>query len=380
MKLSHIWVALRLELKRIFNDKRQVFILVLGPLLICLIFGLVYHSSPQGINLTVFVDHPGNSSSLESVETRQLIAEIDASETFTVSEVNSLSEAMHRLTVGVTRAVIVMEEGVTGLREIQVTVDVTDTMVQHTIESELPLIFDAHSRDLAVKYLSSAGVTSEQAAQVVKPLSVDIGTNESTHLKAFDLGAPGVIVWIVLGICLLMSATAITSERSRGTIERIFASPYKGSEIILSKMLAHSLFAIIVALIIILAVKLIFDVVLGNVLLAFIIAALTGVNAVIFGLLVSAATYTEMESVLAGTMGWFLTIFLMGFVWPLETMYPIFHYVGQLTPYFYSLHAMRRVNMIGWGFSQVWPDLVILIAFIAAQAVVAMVVLRREIK
>jgi ABC-type multidrug transport system permease subunit len=380
LKLSHLWVTLRLELKRLYNDKRQVLILILGPIIICLIFGSVYHSSPQGINVTVFVDHPGNSSSSESVETRQLIAEIDASGTFSVTEVNSLSDATHRMTAGVTRAVIVMEEGVTGLREIQVTVDVTDPMVQQTINMQLPLIFEAHSRDLAVKYLSNAGVPSEQAAQILTPLSTDIKTNEWTHLKPFDLGASGVMVLFFLGICLLMSATAITSERSKGTIERIFASPYKGSEIILSKMLAHGLFAVVVSVIIILTVKLIFDVVLANVFLVFIIAVLTGVNAVIFGLLVSAVTYTELESVLLGTLCWFMFILLMGFTWPLETMYPVFQYVGQVTPYFYSLHAMRHVNMVGWGFSLVWPDLVILFAFIVAQAFVAMVVLRREIK
>jgi ABC-2 type transport system permease protein len=177
-----------------------------------------------------------------------------------------------------------------------------------------------------------------------------------------------------------MATTAISGERSKGTIERIFASPYKGSEIILSKMLAYSVFAVVVALIVIVTVKLIFDVSLGNFFLVFIIAVLTGVNAVIFGLLVSAATYSEMESVLWGTSGWYVFIFLMGFVWPLETMHPIFHYLSPLTPYYWAVTAMNRVNMIGWGFSLAWPNLVIIFGFIVVQAFVAMVVLRREIK
>jgi ABC-2 type transport system permease protein len=380
LKLSHLWVTLRLELKRIFNDRRQVLILVLGPMLVCLCFGLVYHSNPQGINVTVFVDHPGNSSSVPSVETRQLIAEIDGSETFTVSEVNSLSDATHRMTAGVTRAVIVMEEGVTGLREIQVTVDVTDSMVQQTVNRALPLIFEAYSKNLTVKYLTSSGVSSEQAAQIVTPFTTDIRTNQWTDLKAFDLGAPGVMVWIVLGICLLMATTAITSERSQGTIERIFASPYKGSEIILSKMLAYSFFAVLVALIILVTVKLIFDVALGNIFLAFLIAVLTGVNAVIFGILVSASTYSERESVIVGSSYWYLFMFLMGFVWPIETMHPILNYVSQFTPYYWAVTTMNHVDMVGWGFSMAWPALVILSAFIVAQAFVAMLLLRREIK
>jgi len=380
LKLSHLWVTLRLELKRIFNNRRQVLILVLGPMLVCICFGLVYHSNPQGINVTVFVDHPGDPSSPVSVETRQLIAEIDKSETFTVSEVDSLSDATHRMTAGVTRAVIVMEERAIGLRRIQVTVDVTDSMVQQTIYRQLPLYFEAYSKNLTVEYLSSSGVSSEQAAQIVTPFTTDIRTNQWTDLKAFDLGAPGVMIWIVLGICLLMSTTAITSERSGGTIERIFASPYTGSEIILSKMLAYSFFAVVIALIIMVTVKLIFDVVFGNVFLVFIIAVLTGINAVIFGLLVSATTYSERESVIVGTSYWYLFMFLMGFVWPIETMHPILNYVSQLTPYYWAVTTMNHVNMTGWGFSLAWPAFVILFGYIVAQAFVAMVVLRREIK
>jgi ABC-2 type transport system permease protein len=380
LKLSHLWITVRLELKKIFNDRRQVIILVLGPMLVCICFGLVYHNNPEGINVTVFVDHPGNSSFAVSVGTRDLIAEIAKSGTFTVSEVDSLSAATNRLAAGATRAVLVMEEGVNGLREIQVTVDVTDSMVQQTIYRQLPLYFDAYSKNLTVNYLTSSGVSSEQAAQIVTPFTTDITTNERTDLKAFDLGAPGVMVWIVLGICLLMSTTAITSERSRGTIERIFASPYKGAEIILSKMLAYSFFAVVVALIILVTVKLIFDVALGNIFLVFLIAVLTGVNAVIFGLLVSASTYSERESVIVGTSYWYLFIFLMGFVWPIETMHPIFSYVCQLTPYYWAVTTMNHVNMVGWGYSLAWPTLVILFGFIVAQAFVAMVLLRREIK
>jgi ABC-2 type transport system permease protein len=145
-------------------------------------------------------------------------------------------------------------------------------------------------------------------------------------------------------------------------------------------MLAYSFFAVVVALIVIVTVKLIFDVALGNLFLVFIIATLTGVNAVIFGLLVSASTYSERESVIVGTSYWYLFIFLMGFVWPLETMHPIFHYISPLTPYYWAVTTMNHVNMIGWGFSLAWPALVILLGFIVVQAFVAMVVLRREIK
>lgn len=379
MRLSHLRITTLLELKRICNNRRQIAILILGPVIICLIFGSVYHTSPQEIDVAVFVDQL-RQSSVEHEQTQQIVADIDASDVFSVSQVFSLGDAMHRLTDGATRAVIVLEEGDTGVEAIRVTLDVTDRIIQETVLGQLPAILEARSRQIAAQFLSTGGMPTQRATQVVDPYDVDITTNEWQAIKSFDLGASGVIVLFVLGICLLMAATAITSERSSGTIERVFASPYKGSVIILSKMLAHSVFAIAVTAIIILTLKLAFDIVLGNFLLVFLIAALVGINAVTFGLLVSSITYSELESVLLGILCWFVFMIMMGFTWPLETMHPVFRYVGQMTPYLYGLHAIRNVNLTGWGFSQAWPDVVLLLGFVLAQATVATVLLRREIR
>jgi ABC-2 type transport system permease protein len=380
LRLSHVWIFTLVELKRILNDRRQILILILGPIVVCLVFGSVYHRSPQDIDVTVFVDQFERSSPFEHEETRQLIADIDRSQVFSVSEVYSMAHAMQRLSDGATRAVIALEEGTTGLQSINVTVDVTDRIIQDTIYGELPPILEAYSRQSAIQYLSTYGLSPEQAAQIAAPYSVEVATNESQDIKSFDLGASGVIVLFVLGISILMSSTAVTSERTRGTIERIFASPYKGTEITLSKILANSVFAIAVAIIIILTLKVVFDIVLGNVLLVLLIATLVGINAAVLGVLVSSVTYTELESVLGAISCWFLSLILMGFAWPLETMHPAFTYISKLIPYSYGVHAMRNVNLTSWGFSQAWIDLAVLLGFVVVQALAAMLVLRREIR
>lgn len=379
MKLSHLWVTTLMELKKIYNDKRRLLVLVLGPIIICLIYGAVSYQSPKDINVTVFIDKFNHLSSLEYEKTRQIVDDIDRSETFLVYEVYSLKDAVQRLNGGVTRATIIMEEGTNNLETIRVTVDVTDRIVQQAIMSELPSILAVHSRQSTIESLPG-GMSSQQSSQIVTPFSMALTTNENQTIKYFDFGASGVIVLFVLGISLLMAATAITSERSKGTIERIFASPYKDSEIIISKMLAYSLFAITVAVIIVLTLKLVFDIVLGNIFLMFFVTVLVGVNAVVLGLLVSAATYTELESILGAVSFWFLSLILMGFTWPLETMHHIFTYLSRLIPYSYGVHATRNINLAGWGLSQIWLDLVILSGFIVVQLLAVMLMLKREIR
>lgn len=380
MKLSHLWIMTLMELKRIRNDKRRLLILVIGAILPCLAFGFVANRSPQEISVAVFVDNFQQSSLFDRQETRQIIDEIDKSPVFSVSTVNSYRDAIQCLRNGNSRAIIVLQEGVTRLESIQVTTDATDLTVQETIRKELPPILEANSRRAAIMFLSEIGSSPQQAAQLVNPFSIDIKTNQVQEIQYMDLAAAPLIVLIIMGICLLAAVTGVTSERSKGTIERIFASPYRRTDIILSKMLALSLIAIIVSFVILLTLNLIFGIVLASQLLALIIVILVGINAVAFGLLVSAVTDTELESVAFGIMFYFLFMTLMGWIWPLETMHPIFRYIASMTPYMYAAHAIRHVNLVGWGLSQVWPDIAILCGFIMIQALGAAQILKREIR
>jgi ABC-2 type transport system permease protein len=369
-----------MELKKTYNDRRELVIVILGAMLLCLVFSLVAHQSPQGIDVAVFVDNFRRASSFEGAETRQIIADIDRSEVFIVYEAGSHEEAMQRLDNRNSRAVIVLFEGPAGIEEIKVTADTTDFTIQQVISKELPPILEKSNKNAAISLLTGAGLPAEEAAEYVIPLSYDIKTNEWKDLRYFDSYAAPLIILMVLGICLATAVTGVTSERSAGTIERIFASPYKGSEFILSKILAHSVLAIIVSVVIVFTLYLLFGVAIAHPFLALLIAILVAINAVITGLLISSVTYSELESVALGISCYLLFMILMGFTWPLDTMHPFYRFLSSLTPNLYGVHAIREVSLVGWGLDRVWTDLVILCGFIAAQVLLTILILRREIR
>lgn len=369
-----------MELKKIYNDKRELLILLFGAILICTLTGLVAHRKPQEINVTIFVDRLLQSSPFDNKETRQVIAAIDESAVFSVSNAYSLRDAMQDLIEGNSRAIIALRTGVTGVEAVQVTVDATDIIIQQAITNELRPILEASSKQATIELLPTVGLSPQQASRFISPISVDMKTNEWQEIKYFDLFASPLIIMIILGICLLITVTTVTSERSQGTMERIFASPYRKSEIILSRMLARSVLAITVSILIVLTLKLMFNVALGDLILALIITTLVGINGVIFGLLVSSITYSELESVAYGITSWLVFMIMMGFMWPLETMHPIFESIAHLTPYLYGVHAIRHVSLVGWGLRQVWLDVAILCGFIMVQALVTIQILRREIR
>jgi len=372
MRISNLSIMVLAELKKLWNNKRQLLLLTLGPIILCILLGFVAYDFPKEIDITVL------SSGGE--ETQQLIGEINKSKTFSVSETNSLKDAMESLDKGDTRAVIILSEREDSLESAKVIIDATDSTIRQITYLELRSIFQEHSRDISVELLTDQGIPPQQATQFISQFDLTFKTNAWKDLGFFDSFASAITVLIVLVIPLLGAVTAITSERSKGTIERIFASPFRRSEIIVSKLIAHSIFAIMVVILLIGTLKLVFDITLGNVGLILLITTLVGINAVIFGLLVSSLTYTEMESIFLGIAFMFLFMVLMGYMWPIETMHPVLKYVALLTPYIYGVDAIRHINVLGGGFPDVWLDLVILCGFIVAQGIIATQFLRRGIR
>lgn len=380
MSPRHIWVATRTEVKRIWNDKAQLFIYIVGPVILCLIMGFVANRSPEDVDVTLYVNNISQPSSVANERTQQLIEDIDASSTFSTFEVSSPEVGMQRLDKGDTRAVITLVQGEAGLEGVDVVIDITDPLIQQTVRNELTAILGEHSTNISLELLGNEGIDPEMSSEILSPFDTAFQSNQHRSIDFFDSYASGLIILVVLGISLLRSATAITSERATGTIERVFASPYHKSELILGKLLALSIFAILVAFITTASLKAMFDIALGNIPLVLLTATLVGINGVIIGLLISSVTYSEAQSLLVVVLTYLGFIILMTFIWPIETMHPLFTYVSDAVPFTYAIDAIRRLNLLGDGFSDIWIDLAILGGTIILLSVASAVILRREIK
>ena len=393
MNLSHLKTITLLTLKRTWNDKRSLIVIGIAPVIICIAFGFVVHKSPERINTFIVIDSP-----LQALWDRQIwhmVKEIenyeteDGSKPFLVTaKPYSRSEAMQRLDDGETRAVIILTHGNTGIQSAEVIIDITEPSVSSLFEQELLSIIDKYSKvtsvELITRFLAqqhniSQEVATQTASRIIFPFDIIIGTNEWRELKFFDFYASAIIVLIALALPLFLSAMSLTSERSSGTIERIFATPYKKSEIIIGKMLAQSILAFVITILIIATLKIVFGIALGNIGLVLLVVSLVAVNAVIFGLLISSVTYTETESLLVAIMSFLILMVLMTYLWPRETMHIVPRYLSYMIPYTYGIQAIRYINMVGDGFSEVWMDLLALLGFIIVQMLIAIQILKREI-
>jgi ABC-2 type transport system permease protein len=380
MKLRNLTTVTMMELKRVWNDKRLVFILTAGPVVVCSVFGFIAYKSPQELDVTIYLDDFYRMQTAEMQQVEDIINEIDLSDTFSVTRASSLDEAMQRMDAGLTRAVMVIKEGNERIESVSVTIDTTDPTISYAVASELPVFFEDYSISMSIQSLNNLGFSVEQAETLLSPFTMTFETNEWKEIKYFDFYASALVILLALCLPLGLASPSITSERSSGTIERIFVSPYRRSEIIIGKMLAHTIFAIIIIILIIITLKLVFDITLGNIVLVLLVAILVGINAVILGLLISSITYTEAESILLAIMCFLGLLIQMTYLIPWESMHVISRYISYAIPYTYGVQAIRSINLVGAGFSDIWRDLIIMFGFIVIQALIATQVLKREIK
>ncbi len=395
MKISHALFLTLTELKQVWNNKRFLCLLIFAPILICVSFGFVTYRYPENIDTTVFVE--ARSGEAISNEIQSVITGIDhytrddGSHPFSVTaEINSREVALQRLDAGLTRAVIILKQDDEGqLAGVEVINAVGETSISSVLQEELGKYFDSYSKQVGdlrlAQAISAQGNISPEnaltrATDLMSGIRVVMRTDNWISLRYFDFYASAMIVLVAMGMPMLLSVISITSERSKGTIERIFVSPYKKSEIILSKVLAYSIYAVLIVCLFIGCLKLVFNVTLGDMGLVMLLAVLVGINGAVFGLLISSLTYSESESVIIGIMAMLGMMAVMTYMFPWETMHPIGRVISGILPFSYGIQTIRLVNMVGVSLADIWPNLVILAVSIIGMTLISIPVLRREIK
>lgn len=343
------------------------------------IVGFVAYQAPEAIQVGVFVNKSPEAQFVGNESVTQLVYDIDSSKTFVVVEVTSQEEGLRLLHHRDTRAFITFNEGKSGLESVDVLIDATEPMIQQTIQNEIQSILGSYSHDISVRLMHTEQIDPEKAHEILSPFNVELQTNARSGVKFFDTYASGFIILVVLGFSLFYSSTAVTSERSSGTIERVFASPYGKLEIIAGKLFAQSVFAIMAAILCTVTLRIVHHMVLGNIFLVFLTAGLVGINGVVIGLVISSFCNDEAQSMLVAIIAFIGFIMLMTFLWPFEMMHPVARYVSLGIPFTYAMDGIRRLNLLGAGFNDIWQDLAILTGSLFALAGAATIILRRKI-
>lgn len=180
-------------------------------------------------------------------------------------------------------------------------------------------------------------------------------------MRSANFFIPGLLVVMCQLMATQFAANTIVREKMNGTLEQLFMTPVQPNELILGKLTPYLILTLLEMCGIVLLMVLIFGVPIHGTFLTLMLIALPFVLATLgLGLWIStkANTTDEAGQLVMGTV--MPSIFLSGYVFPVDSMPWIFQQVALVVPTTWLIDASRGVILRGAGWAELWPHAAIL--------------------
>ena len=200
----------------------------------------------------------------------------------------------------------------------------------------------------------------------------------------FDSLGPPLLALIPLIVMFLVTSVTTLRERSTGTLERLLAMPTGKGDFLGGYALAFGVVAALQSLLAVLLSVVVLGLdVSGPVWMLVLVAVADAVLGTALGLLVSAFARTEFQAVQFMPAVVIPQLLLCGLFLPREAMPPVLEAISDVLPLSYAVDAMTAVattTSSGFGGvdSQVWSDLLVVVAFAVAGLALGAATLRRR--
>jgi len=338
----------RKEVLHIVRDPTTLFFAVFLPVLELFLLGYAIDTNVRHVRTVVFDE-------ARTQESRALLLRFTNSEDFrVVGEVFTDRELALALVSGRARVGIKVPEsysrrlqsGQTG--QVLVLVDGSESSVAAEAVNVGNAIALSESLD---RILQGRPMPVEARARVL--------FNPDTRSANFFI--PGLMVVLCQMMAIMLSANAIVREKEHGTLEQLFMTPVRPAELVLGKMLPYVglVFAEFCGIGMLMAVA--FQVPVHGSFPTLLAISLPFLLTMIgLGLAISTRAQTRDASMQMSIATVLPSIFLSGYVFPLDSMPWIFWCISQLVPTTWMIDAARGVILRGAGWAELWPNAVVL--------------------
>jgi ABC-2 type transport system permease protein len=172
---------------------------------------------------------------------------------------------------------------------------------------------------------------------------------------------PGLMVVMCQMMSIMLSANAIVREKENGTLEQLFMTPVRAAELIFGKLVPYLVLTFAEFCAILFFMWTVFQVPINGPVIALLSLALPFVFTFLgLGLMISTRVDTR-EAAGQMAMGTMMpSIFLSGYVFPLDSMPVFFYWVAQVFPTTWMIDAARGVILRGAGWPELWPHALVL--------------------
>ena len=347
------------EFWHVLRDKRTLLLLFGMPVVQILLFGFALSTEVKNTKIGI-LDQDKSENSLE------LTAKINQNQYFDIEKnLSSISQAEDAFKDGKIKIILVipadfsenMESGKKA--QLQLISDGTDlNLANQTYNFLSNILLDFYGQKI---FQQSAGVQPE------------IHMLYNPQLKGAPNFVPGVMAFILLIICVLMTAIAIVREKESGTLEVLLVSPMKPHIIILAKAIPYFILSMVILIsILILSVTVLDLPIKGNLLLLFGISIIFIITNLLIGIVISILTETQQTAMLISLVGTMLpTLMLSGFMFPVENMPLMLQIISNIIPAKWYYEIVKNIMIKGTGLEIVWKHIVVLLGMMTVLFFVA---------
>jgi ABC-2 type transport system permease protein len=202
-----------------------------------------------------------------------------------------------------------------------------------------------------------------------QPMKVAVNTDVrvwyNSDLKSKNYIVPGLIAVSMMIIASLLTSLTIAREWENGTMEQLLSTPVRPMELVLGKLLAYFAIGLLDMLICLFLGVIVFQVPFrGNIPFLFFSSCVFLFGALCTGVLISAATRSQLIAYQLSLLTSFLPAFLLsGFIYSITNMPKIIQVISSIVPARYFIRIVTSVFLKGVGFEVLYVELLFLLLY-----------------
>ena len=353
------------ELRQILRNKQILAMLLVTPTLQMLAYGLAFNPDVKNLALGV-IDEAATPTS------RELVARIVSSEAFQIHRAGqNIRDLYKRVDEGS------LDAGMIIPPDFQRTIARGDTSDLQVVLSAV----DANSAGIASGYLiqliNAFNQTLSNATQRIAP---QISYMYNPGLTASWFFVPAIIAMSLTVAGTLVSTSTLLKERESGTIEQLMMSPASATEILMAKLIPLVVVLFVVVNVSLTLGAVVFQVPFRGSYLLYCIASFEYMFVLLaLGLAMASYASNQRQAMLSTFFIMMPLMQLSGAFYPIETMPAFWRYLSLLNPMRFYIDCLRGILLKGNGFSELWVNLVVLLAFAVVYMTISVSRFRKQL-
>lgn len=362
ISLTRLNGLMRKEFKLILRDRGTIAMLVILPIMLLILFGFAIEFDPKHLPTTIIsYDHtPLTRSFLSALEASRYftIADNDGRENKKESDFAS-GKISFALTIppDFTRKYLRNENP-----QLLVEIDGSDPGSSASALGNIGPILNQ-----SIETFNKQGLGYQPHAKANRSVNLIIHRlyNEA-NVSAYNV-VPGLIGVLLTITMVMLTATAITSEKESGSMEMLLSTPLKPIEIIVGKVVPYIILGYLQLTSVLIFGKMLIDIpTMGSLVLLYIAAAPFIIANLMVGMIFSTLATTPMQAMQLSVFFQLPSMFLSGYIFSFYGMPNWAQLLGDCLPMTYFIRITRGILLKGNTLSQIIPNIlpILLIALI----------------